>query len=227
MSTPAAFLSSTLGMRRLAGGILWIQAMQYYGTRPGDKKTSPETGRRDTKKTKQLYPELKNYWQQIIRIDPYMASAYLTGPTTLGWNLQRYEEAMALISEGIAAVEEIINKKEDFNYKDTSEGHLLMLGKKPYLLELRDKLYILQAVIVFLQQDKFSEAIEGLELIAEKENTPEEVKIMLAQIYEENALYEKAVRMWLHIYETAERESSREIALRSLKNLKEKLTASD
>lgn len=231
LGTPMAFWSSALGMRRLAGSILWVQAMQYYGTRtPNEGKSNEFPGeiyRGYSKSGPTLYPELKNHWQQIIRIDPYMASAYLTGPVTLGWNLRRYEEAMVLVNEGIKAVESIMQRQKKVEVMELTAAHPLLIGRGSSLKELRNRLYMLKTVIVFLRKNKFTEAIPHLEKIAAKEDTPEEISIMLAQIYTENGLYEKALNLWINLYETTARESTRQLAIKYLQRIEAEIIPSD
>ncbi|MFW6172811.1 MAG: hypothetical protein ACOC5T_03615 [Elusimicrobiota bacterium] len=95
LSTPLSFLASMLGMRRLAADLIWIQVLQYYGERERGAVEELKKRKHQKKESlKQSYSKLQSYWQQIIRFDPLFVNAYLIGPTTLGWNLKRYDEAI-------------------------------------------------------------------------------------------------------------------------------------
>lgn len=223
LSTPVSFWASTLGMRRLAADIVWIQALQYYGGK-GEAGGSELRPVKD-KKTRRFYPELKSYWQQIIRFDPLFVNVYLVGPTTLGWNLKRYDEAMELIDEGIKTVENIDSAFKNLNLKAIGEKHPLILGKMSYFKEIKWKLYTFKAVLLYFNQDKFEKAIPLLERIVFKQDTPEEIEIMLAQVYEYRRDYMKALKLWMHIFETTRKEGRKLKAFNNINELKKIISA--
>jgi tetratricopeptide (TPR) repeat protein len=217
LSTPASFLASMLGMRRLSADIVWMQTLQYYGESEGhhhvelhglDEHEHEEHGI--------LYPELQQYWQQIIRFDPFFTNVYLTGPTTLGWNLKRYDQAMALLDEGIAALENI---SQTADVTETGEKHPLIIGKGAYFEELKWKLYTLKSIIVFLHTEEFDKAIPLLEKIVFRKETPENIKVILAQVYEANRYYRKALRLWMDIYDTTRKPDRKQSAQEHIQEL--------
>ncbi|MBN2406897.1 MAG: hypothetical protein JXJ19_04300 [Elusimicrobia bacterium] len=217
LSTPISFWASMLGMRRLAADIIWIQTLQYYGKREGTG--SPEF-KRGNDKDNTPYKDLQSYWQQLIRFDPLFVNAYLLGPTTLGWNLKRYDEAMALLDEGVEMVEEIQKNLRTLNINETDEEHPLIVGKSDVINELKWKLYLLKSIIVYLHQDKYGEATELLEKIAFQDETPEEIRIILAQIYEAQKDYRKALELWTIIYRSTLKETRRDSAAKHMNELK-------
>jgi tetratricopeptide (TPR) repeat protein len=218
LSTPVSFWASALGMRRLAADIVWIQTMQYYGTR--QKSGTSELLFNKDKKKSLSYPELKGYWQQIIRFDPLFINVYLVGPTTLGWNLKRYGEAMELIDEGIKVIEDIDITFKNLNIKEIDEIHPLILGKMSYFEEVKWKLYTLKSALIYLHQKKFEKAVSLLEKIAFKDDTPEEIKIMLAQIYESKNDYVKSLALWIKVFETTNDEERKLRAFNNVNRLK-------
>ncbi|MFC2060893.1 hypothetical protein ACFLUV_00090 [Elusimicrobiota bacterium] len=207
-------------MRRLAADIIWIQTMQYYGTREKGSKREFHKDRSKDDSLKTVYKDLKSYWQQIIRFDPLFVNAYLIGPTTLGWNLKRYDEAMEIIDEGIYTVEDMLGRSIVLNIKETDGKHPLITGSRPYLEELKWKLYTLKSIILFFNQDKFTEAIPLLEKIAFRKETPEEIKIILAQVYEQTGDYKKSASLWLHIYDSTVKQSRMDSAQENILRLK-------
>ena len=218
LSTPAAFWASTMGMRRLAADIVWIQSLQYYGEREGEHSAEIH-GDIPPQEDKTPYPQLKEHWQQIIRLDPLFVSAYLIGPTTLGWNLKRYDEALHLLSEGITAIENISEMLKGTEILHTDETHPLILGRGPYLEELKWKLYTLKATLVYLHNEEFEKAMPLLEQIALRDDTPEVIKVMLAQIYKTNKLYKKSLLLWKDIYEITRDKKRRESARNHIEEL--------
>ncbi|MDA3793530.1 MAG: hypothetical protein PF545_07785 [Elusimicrobia bacterium] len=233
LSTPLSFWASMMGMRRLATDIIWIQVIQYYGEPSGThaelssgRGHTEDTARTQKNKKKVYYPELKNYWQQIIRFDPLFANAYLIGPTTLGWNLKRYEEALDILNEGIKAIENIESKTDSINLRETDKYHPLIVGSDTYFNELKWKLYLLKSTLIYMNREELSKAIPQLEKIAFLEGTPINIKVILAQLYEqENKDNKKALNLWVNIYNNAQRESRKISALKNIKRL-EKLISS-
>ena len=213
LSTPVAFWASTLGMRRLAADIVWVQALQYYSER--DEHIA-ENGLKDGDEKKDPYPELKSHWQQVVRLDPLFTEAYLTGPVTLGWNLKRYDQAFALLDEGIEAVSLLKERLRSSDMMTTGSRHLLMTGSGPYLEELVWKLYTLKTVLIYLDNDRFSDALPALERLSARENIPDTVKSVLAQLYARNGFYEKSLILWYELYSTTEDQALRDSAERNI-----------
>lgn len=219
LSTPISFWATMLGMRRLAADIVWIQAMQYYGKKEEDQVSvlsNTEHG-----KLRLLYPELKNYWQQIIRFDPTFVTAHLVGPITLAWNHKRYGEALELLDEGITMLNNISEKFKNIELKEVDERHPFIVGKGSYFEELKWKLYILKATIVYFNQEKYGQAVIELEKIAFLKGTPEEIQVILAQVYEERNENTKAIRLWIEIYEKTVNLNRKKSASNNIIRLKE------
>ncbi len=219
LSTPLSFWASMLGMRRLATDIVWIQTMQYYGQPEGKAYELGKNGDLATEKV--FYPELKQYWQQIIRFDPYFISAYMIAPTTLAWNLQRYEEAFEILDESINTVEHLQQQLKTFNIIETDPKHLLILGSHSYFEELKWKLYILKSSLIYMREDDYKSAIYEFEKIVFNKDVPEELKIILAQLYEKNGDYKKAVTLWERLYQTSSRKNRQKKALKNIERINE------
>jgi tetratricopeptide (TPR) repeat protein len=219
LSTPVSFWASLMGMRRLAADFVWVQTFQYYGERKAEEYAP---GKKKEKKI--LFPELIGHWQQLIRLDPTFSYVHLVGPTTLAWNLKRYDEAMILIDESIETVKDLKEKLAFTHMHHTDETHPLVLGKYSYFEELLWKLYTLKTVIVYFNQDRFFETIPLLERLVLIKGTPDEIKVILAQIYEEKSENLKALRLWINIFETTKKPDRKERAFMHIQNLKTKLS---
>jgi len=225
LSTPVSFWSSILGMRRFAADIVWIQTLQYYGSghaelhAHGCKHCGGDHDGHEHA-VHEMFPRLQQYWQQIIRLDPLFVSAYLTGPATVGWNLKRHDEAMELLDEEIKAVESVIDKFRNTDIIEIDKTHPLIIGNRPYLEEVKIKLYTLKSILVYLHNEQFEKAMPLLEKIASSKDTPAELKVVLAQIYERNKLYRKAAKLWMEIYDSCNDAKRKESAKNHLEELK-------
>jgi tetratricopeptide (TPR) repeat protein len=226
LSTPVSFFASMLGMRRLATDIVWIQGIQYFGTRKGN--LSEQLGAGHKEELKKMYPELLSYWQQVIRFDPMFVAAHLTGPVTLAWNLRRYDEALVLIDEAIASVEAVENiAKADPQsvFISVDSTHPLMNKRNAYIEELKWKLYKIKATIFYMDKLEYDKATVLLEKVAFQEDAPLDLKIILAQLYNENGQYGHALKLWQYIYAAAERINRKENALKHIEELKELISS--
>ncbi len=219
LSTPAAFWASALGMRRLGAAVVWMQALQYYGDRDPEE-VPPEFQRRPAEGFSLLYPQLKYYWQQVIRIDPLFIEAYLTGPVTLGWNLKRYDEALELIDEGIRTLEETRREVGRKGLIEVTRRHPLITGSGDYIDELLWKLYTLKTVLVYLDDENFPRAQSALEELLDRKDAPEVIKVMLAQIYARNGFYGESLSLWKELYDTTPDMDLRRSAERNIERLR-------
>ena len=223
-----------LGMRRLAADIVWIQALQYYGANSHAGHEGPHGKEEDhnhehesyNNDSSDLYPLLKGYWQQVIRLDPFFVSAYLTGPISLGWNLKRTNEAMALLDEGIKGLMELSEKFGENNINYTELKHPMLTQKVSNITDIKNKLLIIKSTIIYFDQEKYSEAAKALAVIAFDEETPEDVRVILAQIYEKQRDYNNAIKLWQIIYNTSRKPDRIESALKHINELKN-ITASN
>jgi len=219
LGTPAAFWASLLGMRRLAADIVWIQAFQYYGERYPDYTDTDKTKKEDPAQ----YPLLLSYWQQVIRLDPLFSHAYLTGATTLGWDLKRESEALELLDEGIGFLEDMGAGFSLDSAVRTEGAHLLMTGKDEYYGELLWRMRTLRAVLVYINNDRFEEALPSLNALARLEDIPDDLRSMLAQIYERNGYYEEAFHLWALLHRKSLDAGLKETAARRILALHSKL----
>lgn len=105
-------LTLSFGMRRLLADVWFVRLMQYYGTRElsehdEDGAKSPWRQRRHTDEHHHCqhgadygygkYPDFFPMARHIIDIDPYFKSAIMYSVTSLAFNLQKQESAIALL----------------------------------------------------------------------------------------------------------------------------------
>lgn len=222
LATPGVFWASLLGMRRLAADIVWIQAFQYYGERYPDHtyKTDEE---REAAAIARTYPELLSYWQQVIRLDPIFSHAYLTGATTLAWNLNRHSEAMELLDEGIEHLEDLRERVSLESAILAEKEHLLITGKNEYFEELLWKMKTLRTLLIYMRNDEFRVALPSLGALSMRKDIPDDLRSMIAQIYERNDYLEEAFRQWALLHGHTTDPALKEIAERRLLRLHSKL----
>lgn len=90
----AAFL--TLGMRRLGADIAFVRLLMYYGTpEPGAEEHEEAAGHYHHEGGS--YAELGPRTLRIMDLDPYFAYAPLFGAGALAFNLNRPDEALAVL----------------------------------------------------------------------------------------------------------------------------------
>lgn len=153
-----------LGMRRMTADIAWIAVLQYYGSydmiHQGPNSDS-----------KVLHPALKVLVQRVIRLDPYFHFAHLYGAGSLAFNLDRYDEALEILEEGI-------------KYNPTY---------------WKFRLYV--AAIVWKQKGQYDNMIPLLEQAITYPDCPAMVKSCLANIYKARKNYARALQIWLGVLE--------------------------
>jgi len=163
-----------LGMRRLAADLAWIQTLQYYGASESEESVD-EHQHHEHNFGGGNYPELLAYCQRVVKLDPYFHYAYLYGAASLAWNLNRYQEALSLLQDGI---------KYNSSYA---------------------KFYIYIAAIEFSQKGNYRGAITKLESIIAMPECPLLVKTILAHIYRREKEYVKEYNLWIDIYQEDKR----------------------
>lgn len=179
------------GLRRFTSNIAWIQLLLYYGRREeeehgiGCPHGCPHWDGG-------LYPHFLEYAQRVIRLDPYFCAAYIYSAASLAWNLNRVDEALLIIDEGI----------------ENSEFF-------PPLVEL----YIHKAAIIYKMLGKYHEMVRSLESAIKLPHCPTLVKSILANIYEKQGEYEKAIMVWKNILETTNDEFELERARKKIEKL--------
>ena len=156
-----------LGMRRLTADIAWVSVLQYYGAhevREADRGEPHDLGEGE-------YPALKKMVMRVVRIDPYFQFAYLYGAGSLALNLDRYDEGLELLEEGI-------------KYNPTY---------------WKFRLYV--AGIVYKKKGEYDNFIGVLEDAVRYPDCPNLVKSCLANIYKARKNYPRALEIWLGIME--------------------------
>ena len=155
-----------LGMRRMTADIAWIAVLQYYGAydmlyQGAEAGSGPGV----------KHPALKVLVQRAIRLDPYFHFAYLYGAGSLAFNLDRSDEALELLEEGI-------------KYNPTY---------------WRLRLYL--AAIVWKKKGQYDNMIPLLEEAIAYPDCPTMVKSCLANIYKARKNYGRALQIWLAVLE--------------------------
>ncbi|MFW6172812.1 MAG: hypothetical protein ACOC5T_03620 [Elusimicrobiota bacterium] len=103
--------------------------------------------------------------------------------------------------------------------KETDEKHPLIVGKFAYVEELKWKLYTLKSALIYLHKDELGQAATLLENIASRKDAPEELKIILAQIYEQQNHYKEALKLWRDVYASTDKINRKKSALNHIKRL--------
>jgi hypothetical protein len=203
------------GLRRLGADIAWVQLLQYYGTQetPLDKDTEYQVsvdmvkhllGKNDFEKELCLdnnctnknhyhpnleggvYPELYRYCQRVIQLDPFFNFAYLYGAATLGWNLNRPDEALELLKTGIANM-------ESYRSDITKDVH------QPYW-----QLHLYLGALSYAKTGEFDKMRGLLETAAVQPECPNMVKVLLANIYQKEAKFMPSLKLWLEVYDSGD-----------------------
>jgi hypothetical protein len=92
-----------LGARRLMADVWFIRLMQYYGTpelREGESEDSEEVHERDINSAGK-YPDFLARARHVLEIDPGFTMAALYGAGSLAFNMNRPDEAEALLNFGL------------------------------------------------------------------------------------------------------------------------------
>lgn len=193
--------SVLFGVRKLGADIAWIQLLQYYGTPEGnfteeekwqmygpfDPNTEKHgeqegaTGHEEHEHSgygpqgkfygSGQYFEFLKLSQRVIRLDPYLEYVYLFSSASLAWNLERPDEGIQLLDEGIA------NMPNSW------------------------KLYLYKQAIIYKKADRYAEMVSSLEKAIEQPDCPDMVKSILANIYKKQGNYRRAAEIWMKILE--------------------------
>lgn len=176
-----------LGMRRMTADIAWIAVLQYYGSYDMLRQGSDLDSRVS-------HPALKVLVQRVIRLDPYFYSAYLYGAGSLAFNLNRYDEALEILKEGI------------------------QLNPTYW----RFQLYL--AAIIWKQKGRSDAMIPLLEQAILYSDCPTMIKSCLANIYKARKNYARALEIWLEVLEQKNLdETYLHQATKQVEDLREKL----
>ena len=95
-STPYSLQDAAMaaaGLRAAAADLAWIELLQYTAGGLPDVTDRPGAE----------FDHVKPLTERVVRLDPSFSRAYLYGAGVLGWfkNLQRYDDAVDLLQEGI------------------------------------------------------------------------------------------------------------------------------
>jgi hypothetical protein len=211
------------GLRRLSADIAWIQLLQYYGSPETtiDKDTEYQVsidmvkhllGKNDFEKETCLdpnctdkhhyhpnieggvYPELYKYCLRVIQLDPFFSFAYLYGAASLGWNLNRPDEAIELLQTGISNM-------ETFRSEITKDTH------QPYW-----QLHLYLGALTYRKMGEFEKMRGLLETAVLQPECPNMVKVLLANIYQKESKFAPALKLWLEVYDSGDPAYSRRAA---------------
>ena len=200
------------GARRLAADIAWVELLQYYGSpeKPLDRETEYKLSIDMTKylfgipvKEEEsggaahaqkehyepdisggTYSELYSYCLRVTNLDPFFSYAYLYGAGALAWNLNRPDEAAKLLEAGISSMEK-------FSPEITKDIHQPFWQYHLYL-----------SAIIYSNSGQFTEMTALLETAVKQPECPNMVKAILANIYQKNGQPQKALKLWLEIYDS-------------------------
>lgn len=165
------------GTRRIAADIAWIQLLQYYGTpeiteehlKTCTKSTHDECG---LEYGKGHYSDFLKLTLRIVRLDPTFYYTYLYSAGALAWNLERIDEALQVLKEGM---------KHNPKY-------------------WKFRLYL--AGITYKQLNQYKEMVKMLEEAITYTDCPNMIKSILANIYELERRYYDALKLWINIYDS-------------------------
>lgn len=205
-----------LGSRRISADIAWIELLQYYGSAelltdeesPGElyqdfysrlfnpaKHQPYQHEHHHHHYEGGVYPRLLPLCQRIIRLDPYFQYVYLYGSAALAWNLNRPEEAVALLEEGIK-----------YN---------------PQSLLLR----VYLGAIIYKKMDNFAGMTSLLDEVVADPECPVLLKNILANIYKKAGKFESAANIYRQIMETSLDSRYRQMAKEKLQQISGRMPA--
>ncbi|MFQ3675406.1 MAG: hypothetical protein SNJ64_02545 [Endomicrobiia bacterium] len=191
------------GLRKVVSDIAWIQLLQYYGTDYYELKdeNTPEENIAFTKYLNEhasshdhcehrtkiqpgRYKKFLQYCQRVIRLDHNFSFVYFYGSGALAWNLERPDEALDLISEGI--------KNLEYQKYDSNSDYWTLI--------------LYQSAIIYKKGEKYKELIGEIEKIVAKGKAPNLVKSILANLYKKFEQYDNAIKVWQDILSTGDPE---------------------
>lgn len=185
-----------LGLRRLTADVAWIQLLQYYGTpeaHPSSQPAEPHTPHLHFDYGSGRYERFFELSQRVVRLDSAFISAYLYGAGALAWNLNRMDEAIALLHEGIQ--------------------------RNPQAWQFHKYL----AAIGYKQRGERSKVIETLEVAVRDPACPSMIKNILGNTYKDEGRYGEALGVFVDLYERGEDVWYRDTALKQIRLLSRRL----
>ncbi len=183
------------GFRRFGGDMAFLQMLQYYGTWHDDETAAGEhapEGAADLHPEKRLalYGDFLDHGLRIVSLDPYFHFAYLFGSGALAFNLNRPDEALALLERGIR--------------RDPSHW--------PF------RLYA--GAIAYRKAAEPDKVIALLEEAVRDPDCPTLLLNILANLHKKNGNPRRAAEVLLHILETSRDDGYRVLARQKLEVLR-------
>jgi tetratricopeptide (TPR) repeat protein len=173
-STPYSVQDAAMaaaGLRAAAADLAWIELLQYSA---GGLTEMPDRPGAD-------FEHIKPLTQRVVRLDPSFSRAYLYGAGVLGWfkNLQRYDDAVELLEEGIR--------------NDPGQ---------PLYAE-----YI--AALAYQKRGDTGKMLEILEPLAENPRSPVVMREILANLYKTKGEFSRSLAIWESILDDDSQASER------------------
>lgn len=185
------FASVMMGMRRLGADLAYVQMLQYYGE---EEELDPHQNRAYA--FDQLhhqggghYPRLYECFLRIQRLDPYFRSSTLYGSGALAFNLERPDEAIALLTEAV---------KRDPKF-------------------WRYALYI--GAIGYKKAQQPERMIPLLEQAVQYADCPAQVKNILGNLYKKLKAWDKAIAVFANMAETTRDPADKSTAERQIREI--------
>ena len=157
----------SFGYRSLLADFEYISFLQYYGNRE-NRKTN--------------YIELYKYIDSITDADPHFTFAYTYGSAILGFNVQRYDEAIKIINKG--------------------------LTYNPKIWRLR--LYL--GALTFSRLGEKDKYVKYLEEALKFDDHPQMVETLLGNIYAQYKDPDETAKYWANLYLNSKHADSRKWA---------------
>ena len=193
-----------LGLRRWGADAAFIQWLQYYASDYKGEKAGPEAHadgdghiHMGAESTADLHPEVRldfyprflDHGRRTVSLDPYFHYAYIFGAVALAFNLNRADEALALLNEGV---------RRDPTY-------------------WRFRLYA--GAIAYRKSQEVEKVIALLEEALRYPDCPSMVQNILANIYKRRGNFRRAAEIYRHILMTSRDGEAVSMARRELEEL--------
>ena len=175
------------GLRSLAADIAWIKTLQYYGGPNEDaikeehEQHTNEEGHEGHHHHHDLhdndmtaYLKLYSLCARAVWLDPYFMHVYSIGSAAIGFVQERYDEAALLLKEGVV-----------WNYDPDNVQYWRM----NYAL----------AALGYNKVKDYKNTIAILEKMIDPVDSPLILLRVLANTYDRNGDYGKAIKMWRFI----------------------------
>ncbi|MFN0117824.1 MAG: tetratricopeptide repeat protein [Elusimicrobiota bacterium] len=190
-SSDMGFVS--LGARRLAADVGYIQFLQYYGVRENENKDLvtkiDEQGNRTDFTMRGKYPRLYELGLRYLRLDPFFNHVILEAGGALAFNQSRSEEALSYLREAI------VRDPTFWRY------------------------HLYATAILYKNSGEDEKLISILENTTKYPDSPVLFKFVLANLFKKIGKIEKAGMLYKSILLTAPSESDRNDARKRIEKL--------